>query len=263
VTALLVAALTLAADIAPPPGLEGVEVTEHVGARLPLEVELGDARQRTVRLGDLFGDGKPVLLVLAYYRCPMLCGLVLRGVADGLRALDWRAGERFRVVTVSIDPRDGWQEAGRKQATARAAAGLADDDDGWLFLTDRDGSARRLADAIGFGYRRDERSGEYAHPAAIVAATPDGRIARYLYGIEYPPRQLRLALLEASQGKVGGAFERVLMACYRWDPATRRYGVFVERFLRGGATLVLIVLAGLLTYLVRLERRKARHERAE
>lgn len=255
--ALLATVLAAAAgDLGPPAELEGVDIVEHVGARLPLELDFGDAEQRTVRLGDLFSGGKPVLLVLSYYQCPMLCGLVLRGVADVVRILDWRAGDRYRIVTVSIDPRDGWQEAGRKQATARAAAALADGDDAWVFLTDRDGHARQLAAALGFGYRWDERTRQFAHPAGIVVATPDGRIARYLYGVEYPARQLQLALLEAGAGRGGSAFERVLMACYHWDPSTRRYGVFVARFLRLGAAVVLIALTALIGFLIHVERRR-------
>jgi protein SCO1/2 len=256
---LLLVAAAARADVAPPPELEGVTVTEHLGRRLPLDLDFIDAAQRPVRLGSLFGDGKPVVLVLAYFECPMLCGLVLRGTAETLRVLDWRLGREYRAVTVSFDPRDGWQDAGRKQANALAAAGAPSDDGGsWPFLTDSAGSARALADALGFGYRWDGKTQQFAHPAVIFVLTPDGRISRYLYGVEYAPRQLKLALLEASAGRTGSFLDRVIMACYHWDPATRRYGVFVAGFLRVGAGLVLATLTALIVYLVRLERRRAR-----
>jgi protein SCO1/2 len=252
--ALLAAlAATAHADVRPPPELDGVGVTEHLGAHVPLDLEFRDKDDRRVRLGELFADGKPVVLVLSYFQCPMLCGLVLRGVAEAMRALDWRLGREYRAVTISIDPRDGWKEAGRKEATALAAAGA--DDGAWPFLTDEDGHARLLADALGFGYRWDGRGQQFAHPAVVFVLTPDGRVSRYLYGVDYAPRQLKLALLEASAGRTGTFLDKVLMACYRWDPATRRYGVLVTGFLRVGAAVVLATLVALLVYLFRLERR--------
>jgi protein SCO1/2 len=257
VVSLLVLASTARADVPPPPQLEGVDITEHVGRRIPLDLEFTDAEQRSVRLASFFGDGKPVVLVLSYFQCPMLCGLVLRGVAEALRVLDWRVGREFRALTISIDPRDGWREAGRKQATALAAAGIAQERArDWSFLTDREGNAGALAAALGFGYRWDESTRQFAHPAAIFVLTPDGRVSRYLYGVDYPPRQLKLALLDAAGGKTGSFFDRVLMACYHWDPATRRYGVFIAGFLRLGAAVVLGTLGALLIYLFRLERRR-------
>jgi protein SCO1/2 len=256
-TALVLLLLSSAAELLPPPELEGVAVTEHLGRRVPLELEFSDASERRVRLGDFFGDGKPVVLVLSYYQCPMLCGLVLGGAAQAMRALDWRLGRDYRAVTISFDPRDGWQEAGRKQAAVLDAAGVPDQTRAWPFLTDGDGSARLLAQALGFGYRWDHSTEQFAHPAVIFVLTPDGRVSRYLYGVEYAPRQLKLALLEAGQGKTGTFLDRVLMACYRWDPATRRYGVFVVGFLRAGAGLVLLTLIALVVTLVRAERRKA------
>ncbi|HEX7128061.1 MAG TPA: SCO family protein [Thermodesulfobacteriota bacterium] len=263
-TAYALAALALVACLAgparahdaAPPVLEGIGIDERLGARLPLDLPFEDAAGRTVRLGAALDARTPVVLVLAYYRCAQLCPLNLRGVADGLGALGWRLGEQYRAVTVSIDPRDGPYDAGRQQQAVLARLGQPEGREAWPFLVGREPAIRAVADAVGFRYRYDPRSDQFAHAAAVVVLTPDGRVSRYLYGIAHEPRDLRLALLEASAGRTGSAVERFLMRCYRYDPATRRYGIYVLGVLRGGGAVVLVALGTLIGLLWRRERRR-------
>jgi protein SCO1/2 len=215
-----------------------------------------DSSSHPTALSSLFTDGRPVILTLAYYRCPMLCDLVLRGLAAGIHddASD-RPGRDFRAVTVSIDPRDTWADAGRKQDQALDAAGATT---GWTFFTADAVTSRRLADALGFHYAWDARTEQFAHPAVIFVLSGDGTIVRYLYGVDFPVRQLHLALLDAAAGRPRSLLDRVIMTCFHWDPANRRYGVFVAGFLRVGAALVLSGLVLLIGGLLLLERRARR-----
>ncbi len=235
------------------PSLEAVQVEEHLGAQVPLDLAFADEDGRRVRLGDYFGDGKPVLVVLAYYHCPMLCGLVLRGVQEALANLSWSAGQEYRVLTISFDPRDGASQAKAKQAETVRALGRGAAA-AWPFLTGDESSITSLARALGFGAVRDKETGEYAHPAVLFVLTPDGRVARYLYGIQFPVRDVKLALLEAGQGTVGSSLEKLLMRCYAYDPASRRYLPFVSGLLRLGGLAFFLALAVALLRLWRRER---------
>ncbi|KYF91625.1 hypothetical protein BE17_36090, partial [Sorangium cellulosum] len=209
-----------------------------------------DMDGRSAPLAEHFDGVRPVLLVLAYYRCPTLCGLVLRGLVSGMAKLDYRLGEHYRALTVSFDPRDTPDAAARKRkATLSSLSALvkarAPAPDAWPFLTGEPPELRALAGDLGFRSAYDAQTDQYAHPAAVFVLTPNGRISRYLYGIEFSALDLRLALLEASRGQVGTTLDRVLMTCYRYDPASRRYGPHVAGFLRLGA-------AGILTWVVAL-----------
>jgi protein SCO1/2 len=264
--AVLAAALAAAAGVAPAqlanqavPALDKVGVEEHLDASLPLELEFLDEAGRTVRLGDFFDGARPVILTLNYYRCPMLCGLQLNGVVAGLEEVDWTPGVEFEMVTVSIDPLETPELAQAKKENylkryQRPAAAR-----GWHFLTGRQDNIERLAETVGFGYTYDVASGQYAHAAAIFVITPDGRVARYLYGIEYPPKSLKLALMEASEGKIGSAFDQLIMYCYHYDPASRRYAPVAMNIMRvgGGATALLLGLT-LGTWWLRESRRRRR-----
>ncbi len=264
--AVLAAALAAAAGVASAqlanqavPALDKVGVEEHLDARLPLELEFIDEAGRTVRLGDYFDGARPVILTLNYYRCPMLCGLQLNGVVTGLEELDWTPGVEFEMVTVSIDPLETPELAQAKKENylkryQRPAAAR-----GWHFLTGRQVNIERLAETVGFGYTYDVASGQYAHAAAIFVITPDGRIARYLYGIEYPPKSLKLALMEASEGKIGSAFDQLIMYCFHYDPASRRYAPVAMNIMRvgGGATALLLGVT-LGTWWLRESRRRRR-----
>ncbi|PWB70399.1 MAG: SCO family protein [Holophagae bacterium] len=241
------------------PALDKVGIEEHLDAALPLELEFLDEGGRTVKLGDYFDGARPVILTLNYYRCPMLCGLQLNGVVAGMEELDWTPGVEFEMVTVSIDPletpelakakKDNYLRRYQRPAAAR----------GWHFLTGRQVNIERLAETVGFGYTYDVVSGQYAHAAAIFVITPDGRVARYLYGIEYPAKSLKLALMEASQGEIGSPLDQLIMYCYHYDPASRSYAPIAMNIMRvGGGATVLVLGVTLGTWWLRESRRRRR-----
>jgi protein SCO1/2 len=188
----------------------------------------------------------------------MLCGLVLRGVVDGLDHLGYRLGEQYRAVTVSFDPRETAGAAERKRSVTLAALGADEDTRYWPFLVGDAATVRKLANEIGFRYAYDPRTDQFAHPAAVFVLTPDGHISRYLYGTDFPALDLRLALLEASKGEIGSIVDRVIMTCYRYDPASRRYGPWILGFFRVGAGIILLGTTSLLAVLWRRERRRRR-----
>ncbi|AUX44139.1 hypothetical protein SOCE26_056010 [Sorangium cellulosum] len=236
------------AAAAEPPAREA-DIDERLGHAIDTALPFTDMAGRRAPLAEHFDGQRPVLLVLAYYRCPMLCGLVLRGLVSGMAKLDYRLGEQYRALTVSFDPRDTPAAAERKRTSTLAglgggAAGRAD----WPFLTGDVPEIRALAGDLGFRFAYDADTDQYAHPAAVFVLTPDGRVSRYLYGVQFSARDLRLALLEASGGQVGTAVERVLMTCYRYDPASRRYGPYVAGFLRLGAAAILTSVCAMLAF---------------
>jgi protein SCO1/2 len=245
-----------------PPQLENVGVEEHLEAQLPLDLEFVDSRGETVRLGSYFDGDRPIILTLNYYRCPMLCGLQLNGVVDGLKELKWSLGDEFDMVTISIDPLETPTLARQKKQNYLAYYGRQGAAEGWHFLTGRASNIERLAETVGFSFQYDEERGEYAHSAVIFVVTPDGRVARYLYGIEYPARDLRLALLEASEGRIGGAIDHVILYCYHYDPTGRRYAPVAMNIMRvgGGATALLLGFS-LAAFWARDIRRKRREGR--
>jgi len=260
-------AATPAAAAPPAPGTpawaETADATEHLGARLPLDLGFVDARGRRAPLRALFDGTHPVLLVLAYYECPQLCSLVLDGAVDAIVALDrqgFALGRQYRVATISFDATERIDQAARKQASvlARLGPGRGDDPDAWPFLVGDEASVRALTGRLGFEFLRDPRTGAIAHPAVVFVLTADGAISRYLYGVDYPPRDLKLALLEASEGKTGSVGDRILMRCFQYDPATRRYGLFVARFMQVGGAMIFAIVAVMFWVLVRHERRRAR-----
>ncbi len=240
-----------------PDAVTSADVEEHLGAQLDGSLTFKDTEGREVRLAEVLAGDKPVLLVLAYYHCPMLCGLVLRGAAQGLSDLGWTPGREYRVLTVSFDPRDT-PEAGRekRQSTLAGLGRPLESPRDWPFLTGDEASIRSLADTLGFRFAYDARVDAYAHPAAIFALTPDGRVSRYLYGVEFPARDLRLALTEAGEGKTGSFIDRVLLTCYRFDPASRRFGPYITGFMRLGGAFILLTVGGLVGALLIAERRR-------
>ncbi|AKT42138.1 SCO family protein [Chondromyces crocatus] len=256
---------------APPPGgptvlpvaAQGADLDERLGQQVRTNLVFTDMLGRTTRLGDHLSDGRPLVLVLAYYRCPALCSMVLRGLVDGLQRLSFRPGEDYRLLTVSFDPRDQPTSAAKKRdgvvaelARGRGAATVPPDT--WPFLVGEESEVRALASDLGFQFAYDPATDQYAHPAAVFVLTPEGKISRYLYGADYPARDLRLALLEASEGRVGSIVDRVIMTCYRYDPATRRYGPYITGFFRLGSVGILLSVGGLLVTLWRRERQVRR-----
>ncbi len=221
--------------------LRDVGIDQHLDTQLPLDLKFHDETGATVKLGDYFTD-QPVVLILAYYRCPMLCTQVLNGVVDSARQMDFEIGKQFRVVTISFDPREGPELAARKKETYAAAYGRDGAKSDWHFLTGDEDSIARLAKAVGFRYVYDAARDQYAHGSGIMVATPSGRLSHYFLGIDYPSRDLRLALVEASQGQIGSPVDRLLLLCYHYDPATGKYSAATMTFVRiaGGITVLLI-----------------------
>lgn len=240
-----------------PPVVQQADLEEHLGRPLDRSIELTDMDGRRVRLGDELPGDAPVVLVLAYYRCPMLCGLVLRGVVTGMQALSFRLGREFRALTVSFDPRDTPEAARKKRESTLAGLGQEGSSQ-WPFLVGDEKATRALAGAVGFRYAYDSRTDQFAHPAAAIVLTPDGRISRYLYGVDFSPRDLRLAITEAGEGKVGTIVDRLLLTCYHYDPAARAYAPFIIGFMRIGGAIILVTVAGLCGALSLAERRRRR-----
>ena len=239
-----------------PAALAEVGIDEHLGAALPLDVKLVDHEGREVTLGKRLGHGRPVILTLGYYGCPMLCGVVLNGLVEGLRGVKFEPGKDFDILTVSIDPAEGPALAAEKRKNFHEELGRDPAKPGWWFHTTTADQAKRLADAVGFRYRWDERTSQWAHAAAIFVITPDGRVSRYLYGIEYPPNTLRLALLEAAEGKLGTTVDRLLLYCFHYDPGAGSYVFFATNVMKLGGLLTLAGLGGFLLYLWRGNRRR-------
>lgn len=261
---VLLAAGTATSQVAGPvpAPLEEVGVEEHLGTMLPLGLRFVDDEGREVRLGDYFDGDRPVILTLNYYRCRMLCGLQLNGLVAGLADLDWTAGGRFEVVTVSIDPLETAALAGAKKESYIKAYGRPEAARGWHFLTGYEKDIETLAETVGFRYRYDPAERQYAHPAVIFVAAPDGKVVRYLYGVEYPAKRLRLGLLEAAEGAIGSPFDRILLYCFHYDPESRSYAPVAMRIMRLGGGLTVLSLGGVLGLLwLRDLRRRPRRER--
>ena len=225
-----------------PPILRNVGITQRLNAQVPLDTDFRDEEGRSVRLGDYFGD-KPVVLVLAYFRCPMLCTQVLNGLVDGLRGVPWDIGDQFRVLTVSFDAREGPELAAAKKASYLESYGRPGTADGWHFLTGERAAIDRLAEAVGFHYEYDAEKDQFAHASGIMVLTPDGKVSRYLLGIRFLPRDLRLALVEASAGKVGTPVDQVLLFCMQYDPASGKYTAAVMNLVRLAGGLLFGALA--------------------
>jgi protein SCO1/2 len=236
--------------------LQNVGIEQRIGGQLPLDATFKDENGRDVRLGDFFG-ARPAVIALAYYQCPMLCSQVLNGMLGSLKTLSFTPGRDYDVIVVSIDPRDGFREAADKKATYLSHYGRPDTAAGWHFLTGTDASIAPLASAIGFHYTYDQNLKQYAHPAAIYVATATGKVARYFMGIDFAPRDVRLALVEASDNQLGSVADSVLLLCYHYDPATGKYGAATLNAVRVG---FIATVGALLTFVfvsLRRERREA------
>jgi protein SCO1/2 len=251
----------------PPPGLAAAEqipllrevgIDQKLDRPVPLDLEFSDEDGRTVRLGEYLGT-RPVVLALVYYECPMLCTQVLNGLVGSLEALTFTPGQEFEVVVLSFDPGETPAMAAEKKRTYMRRYGRPDSASGWHYLTGREEAIAALADAVGFRYAYDEAIDQYAHPAAITVLTADGRISKYLYGIEFAPRDLRLALVEAGEGRIGTAVDQALLFCYHYDPETGTYGLVVMNLVRVGGVLTVVGLGAFILLTLRRERRAGRH----
>lgn len=241
-----------------PEELRGIDVEEHLNEFIPLDLEYTADDGRPVKLKKYFIDDRPVILIMGYYSCPMLCNLIMNGFSEGVRQLAWLPGKEFQIVSVSIDPSETELLASAKKANYIKVIGKPGIDKGWDFLTGPEDRSRALAEAVGFKYYFDEDQDMYAHPAVLVVLTGDGRISRYLYGIEYKERDLRLALVEASEGRIGSTLDKIILYCFHYDPDAGSYVIFAENIMRLGGAITLILLAILLISLWLKERHKRR-----
>jgi protein SCO1 len=244
-----------------PKELTDIGITEHLGSKVSVgELHFKDETGKDVVLSDYLSRGRPVILAMVYYECPNLCNMLLNGLSDGIKnlsgTLNWTPGNQFDIVAVSINPNEKPELAAKKKAAYVQAYGRPETARGWHFLTGEESQIKKLASEVGFGYRWVKEDEQYAHASAIYALTPEGRISRYLYGIEFSPRDLRLALLEASNGKIGSVVDRFLMFCYHYDPKTQKYSLVATRVMDSGAAGTILVFGGYLVVFWRKERRR-------
>jgi protein SCO1/2 len=245
------------ADSSTPPQLPGrVALSQKLDSQIPLDLMFRDESGRIVRLSEYFNHGKPVVLSFMYYRCPMLCGMVQEGLTSALTEVKFDIGKEYDVVTVSIDPRDMPEAATAKKEHFIRRYGRFSAASGWHFLTGHETSIKKLTGAVGFEYAYDPKIDQFAHGAVVMVLTPEGRISRYLPGIEFKARDLRLALVEASESKIGTVSDQLLLLCYHYDPATGKYGRSVMNVVRAGGIATVLSLAGFIFVMVRGERKK-------
>ncbi len=223
-----------------------IGIDQHLNQQLPLELEFRDETGKSVQLKEYFKD-RPVVLNLVYFRCPMLCGFVLDGIVKAMKPIRFTPGKDFQILTISIDPKDTPEMAMEKKLRQLKSYGRENAANGWHFLTGSQASVDALAEAVGFRYIYDEKSKQFAHAGGIMVATPAGRLSHYFYGIEYAPRDLQFALIEASKGKIGSLAEQIILLCFHYDPMTGKYGFVIMNLLRIMATLTLAALLGLIT----------------
>ena len=251
---LLAPMLGMAQQVAPDP-LRDVGIDQRLDAQVPGELFFRDETGREVRLAEYFGQ-KPIILVFVYYECPMLCTLVLNGLVRALRAMPLTAGRDFTILTVSINPAETPTLAAEKKAAYIEHYGRAEARQGWRFLTGDPPAIHRLAETVGFRYVYDPRTKQYAHAAGIMVLTPSGRVSRYFYGLEYSARDVRLGLVDASEGKIGSPVEKILLLCYRYDPSTGKYSLAILRVIRLAGAGTLLGLGLFLVIMFRRDRRR-------
>jgi protein SCO1/2 len=238
-----------------PPGLEFVGIEQHLDAEVPANLEFTDELGNPVKLADYFGHGRPVILNLGYYQCPMLCSELLEGLVGSMKVLTFNLGEDFDVVTVSFDPRETTEMAASKKRDIIKRYGRANADKGWHFLTGKADQINALTQSVGFQYQFDPKTGQYAHVAAIVMLTPDRHISGYFYGVEFSPKDLRLGLVQASQNKIGNIGDLVLLYCYHYDPRTGKYGAVISNILKLAALGTVLILGTFMIFMFRADRR--------
>jgi protein SCO1 len=232
--------------------LKEVGIDQKLNQSIPLDLVFRDEHGKSVRLGEYFGQ-KPVILSMVYYNCPMLCTQVLNGLESSLKLIPMDIGKQFNVVTVSIDPTERPVLAEAKQALYTGLYGRPDAAEGWHFLTGDEPQIRQLANALGFRYAYDPDSKQFAHASAIMLLTPEGKISHYFYGITFPSRDMRLGLVEASEGKIGTPVDQVLLFCYHYDPSTGKYGLLISRLIQLAGAVTVLAIASLILVLYKKE----------
>jgi len=231
-----------------PAVLKTVGIEQRLSEQVPLDAVFKDEHGQQVRLGDV-AKGKPVVLALVYYSCPMLCNQILNGVLGSLRQVSFNAGEQFEVIAISFNSRETPELAATKKQTYVKAYNRPGADAGWHFLTGDEANIKRVTDAAGFHYKWDEKTNQFAHASGIMLLTPEGKLARYFYGIEYPPRDVRLGLVEASENKIGSPVDTLMLYCYHYDPATGKYGAVVMNIMKVAGVITVGLIVGMLLVL--------------
>jgi protein SCO1/2 len=239
-----------------PMAVQGVGIDQNLNAQIPLELNFKDETGQAVRLGQYF-RGKPVVLALVYYECPGLCDLVLNGLSHAMEQISLNVGSDYEVVTVSFNPKESWQLAGAKKANYIEKYQRGGAKEGWHFLTGREDAIKTLANTVGFRYNYDPVAKQFAHASGIMVLTPEGKIARYFYGIQYKPRDFRLGLVEASANKIGTPADQALLFCYHYDPTTGKYGMAITQITRALGTATVLALGAFVFIMIRRERHTA------
>lgn len=240
---LLVSSSAVAAESIPVE-LKNIGIVEHLGEPIDLNLTFTDETGTTVPLKTFFDGKRPVVMTLAYYGCPNLCGLLLNGVTDVFKEMSWSPGQEFEYVNVSIDPKETSELATQKKGNLLEVYDRPAGAKGWHLLTGTEANIKALAQQIGFSYFYDPDEKQYAHGSALYILTPDGKLSRYLFGVTFEPRDMRLGLLEATQGKIGNIVDHVLLYCYRYDPKSRKYSLFATRLLKTGAGITIVGIVG-------------------
>jgi len=230
-----------------PLALQKVGIEQKLNTLLPLDAELKDENGNAVKLGDYFGKGRPVVLALVYYECPMLCNEVLNGLTGSLKGISQDAGKDFDVVAISFDARENDKPglAKNKKESYVSRYGRAGSENGWHFLTGTQDSIDKVTEAVGFKYEFDEKTNQFAHGGGIMVATPEGKLARYFYGIDYAPKDVKLGILESGQNKISNPVDTLLLYCYHYDPSTGKYGFAILNVMRLGGILTLLGLGAM------------------
>ena len=244
-----------------PKALQGVGVTEHPDVQIPLDLEFIDSRGKKVKLAEYFDGTRHVILTLNYSDCPKLCSVQLNGLVTAMKKMPWDLGEEYRIVTLSIDPSETSARARLTRQKYLQQYGRPAGGQGWHFLVGREENIRKVAGTVGFGYRLVGK--QYVHAAVLFICTPDGRVSRYIYKVDYDPQTLRFSLFEAAQGKVGSSMDQVLLFCFHYDPESGRYGLAAFNLMRAGGLLTLVLLGGMLSVYWGRERRRARKARLQ
>jgi protein SCO1/2 len=245
-----------------PAVLKQVGIEQHLGEQLPLDAALKDEDGNSVKLGKYFATDKPMILALVYYECPMLCNEVLNGLTGSLKGMSLSAGKDFDVVAVSFDARENDKPglAKNKKENYVARYGRENASNGWHFLTGTQDSIDRITKAVGFNYVWDEKTNQFAHVGGIMVATPEGKLARYFYGVEFAPRDLKLGLLESAERKISSPVDQLLLFCYHYDPATGTYGFAVLRVVRVAGIFTLLAMGAMFFTFWRRNKQRAAEE---
>lgn len=243
-----------------PPGLSKVGIDQRLNQQVPLDLEFKDEQGRAVRLGDYFHPGRPVIVSLVYFNCPMLCGEVLNGMSTAFKVLKFTPGKEYEVITLSIDPREKPELAAAKKRSYIEHLDRPGAEAGWHFLTGERPRIDALADAIGWHYQYDPKIDQFAHAAGIVLVTPQGRISQYYYGIEFSARDMRLGIIQASDNRIGSLTDQILLYCYHYDPRTGKYGAVIYNIVRLAGAATVLILGSFLVIMFRREATRGKLE---